>query len=858
MLFHEGRKVGREQRFLLDIFGLLLSQIQGRMPADGIVWHGPQGKPTKVRLNPAMRTTERTVREVKEIVRAESPPRLILNDHCQVCEFRQQCYQQAVREDSISLLRGISENEVKRFARKGLFTVTQLAHTFRPRRKGTRKGPGSQKHHHALQAMAVRDKTVYILGTPQLPSSPVRIYIDMEGDPDENYVYLIGMIVVRGGTETRHSFWADGKEQEPKIFEAFLGEVAKYEDASVFCYGVYERVFLKRMRKQAKRKAVADRVLNALFNVLSVIYGYVYFPTYSKGLKDIGGCLGCSWSEPDPSGIQSIVWRQRWESLRNDEWKQKLTTYNLEDCAALRKVTEAVYSAIDVTSLTNQGTHQIEGQSVARVQEVERYESSRTWKRVDFVHEDFDVINQRAYFDYQRERVFVRSSRVLKKHWGRRSRGTRNRVRATKRVTIIDKKCPACGSSEIVSGLKTSRSEATCPIPRLKRSFDLVLTPSGVKRRVIEYRSSVHRCMQCRHLFVPERHVRLDKHGHGLKSWAMYQHVAHRLSLAAIQTMFEDVFGLHIVEIHAIKSQMADYYRQVYRDLLRKILTGILAHIDETEVKLQTGKGYVWAITNLEEVVYMYRPTREGDFLQDLLKDFHGVLVSDFYAAYDSIECLQQKCLIHLMRDMNQELLSNPYDEELRSITRPFVALLRAVVGTVDTKGLKRCALHEHKNDVDGFFDSLVERTFASEAAEALRSRLLKYRDKLFTFIDHDGVPWNNYNAENAIKRFAYYREVTRGMLREGGLSDYLVLLSIFQTCRYKGVSFLKFLVSGLRDINSFCEGKRSRRRWSAILLYPKGYVPLHVKNRKSRRASLADSPTEDSAAGVAPIPGGS
>ena len=207
-----------------------------------------------------------------------------------------------------------------------------------------------------LQAMAVRDKTVYVFGTPQLPSSPVRIYVDMEGDPDENYVYLIGMIVVRDGTETRHSFWADSKEQEPQIFEAFLGEVAKYEDASVFCYGAYERAFLKRMRKQAKRKAVADRVLNALFNILSVIYSHVYFPTYSNGLKDIGRCLGCSWSEPDASGIQSIVWRRRWESTGSDEWKQKLTTYNLEDCAALRKVTEAVYAVVDVTPSLRSGT----------------------------------------------------------------------------------------------------------------------------------------------------------------------------------------------------------------------------------------------------------------------------------------------------------------------------------------------------------------------------------------------------------------------------------------------------------------------------------------------------------------------
>jgi hypothetical protein len=44
----------------------------------------------------------------------------------------------------------------------------------------------------------------------------------------------------------------------------------------------------------------------------------------------------------------------------------------------------------------------------------------------------------------------------------------------------------------------------------------------------------------------------------------------------------------------------------------------------------------------------------------------------------------------------------------------------------------------------------------------------------LFTFLDHDGVPWNNNNAEHAVKAFAYYRRVFDGMMGEDGLSDYL------------------------------------------------------------------------------------
>jgi ABC-type phosphate/phosphonate transport system substrate-binding protein len=61
--------------------------------------------------------------------------------------------------------------------------------------------------------------------------------------------------------------------------------------------------------------------------------------TYSNGLKEVGACLGSSWSDPDASGTQSIVWRVRWEATRDEQWKQKLMTYNLEDGAVLKRVT---------------------------------------------------------------------------------------------------------------------------------------------------------------------------------------------------------------------------------------------------------------------------------------------------------------------------------------------------------------------------------------------------------------------------------------------------------------------------------------------------------------------------------------
>ena len=69
-------------------------------------------------------------------------------------------------------------------------------------------------------------------------------------------------------------------------------------------------------------------------------------------------------------------------------------------------------------------------------------------------------------------------------------------------------------------------------------------------------------------------------------------------------------------------------------------------------------------------------------------------------------------------------------------------------------------------------------------------------------------MPWNNNNAEHAIKQFAFYRQTCEGHITAAGLQEYLVLLSIQQTCNYKGVSFLKFLLSRELDIDRFCQGR--------------------------------------------------
>ncbi len=821
VLHNHGDKVGRPRKLLLAMLGLVLARVQGVRAAVGLIARGPDGRLGKVCLNATLyKQAEHVLDEVKRLQAGGELPKLTLNKHCHLCEFRQGCHKKAEEADDISLLGSVGEKELKRYNRKGIFTLTQLSCTFRPRKRGKRVKRTSYNRYASLQALAIRERKVHVYGTPEIPRKPIQYFLDAEGNEDGSFAYLFGVIVVEGESEKMCSFWADSPAEEEQAFNAFLDLLEGREDFALFHYGGYERTLLKRMRKVVKRKRLVDRILAKAVNVLTTIHASVYFPTFSNGLKAVGRHLGCTWTDENASGLQSLVWRARWEQAREPVWKDKLLSYNAEDCVALKKVTHFVQAISEAARSRGEGVVAPSSvPAVAWAEEVTAPLSAPSWRNSKFALQDLDHVNSCAYFDYQREKVYLRTSKAVRSACLRqRERGKGAKLPVNREIEIKSSTCPRCKGKQITRLHNEMHS---------KLAYDLKFTAGGIRRHVIRCTAARHQCEDCKRLFLPKRYRSMDKYQHGLKSWAMYQHVVHRVSFTHLETMFEDCFGLSAgleQDLHRIRALMANRYRATWRRILARIVGGALAHADETHANLRKGKGYVWSLTNMEDVVYIYRPNREADFLLELLRDFKGVLVTDFYAGYESLPCEQQKCLVHLIRDLNNDLKGNPYDEEFKTLAADFGKLLRSIVDTIDRYGLKKRHLHRHQAEVGRFFRAVETCVYRSELAEGYQKRLLKNEGKLFTFLDHDGVPWNNNNAEHAIKAFAEYRRIFDGQMTEGGLSDYLVLLSINQTCEYRGVNFLRFMLSQQEDVESFCRRGRKKKRPPGLEVYPKGF----------------------------------
>jgi hypothetical protein len=93
----------------------------------------------------------------------------------------------------------------------------------------------------------------------------------------------------------------------------------------------------------------------------------------------------------------------------------------------------------------------------------------------------------------------------------------------------------------------------------------------------------------------------------------------------------------------------------------------------------------------------------------------------------------------------------------------------------------------------------MSKTSLQSDIAVKFKERLETNRDKLFAFLSYDNIPWNNNNAEHAVKAFAALRRVIGGVTTEKGVREYLVLLSLCETCRYMGLDYLDFLRSAKR-----------------------------------------------------------
>jgi predicted RecB family nuclease len=770
-------KIQKSDKLFIALQAYYLKQQFNFKIEEAKIIFGEQQKSTKIILSKFSKEVKKAVDTIEQIKRSEQPPVFYKNAHCNFCEFNSICVEKLKERDDLSLLGNLKPKEIEQNNNRGIFSVTQLSYTFRPKKNPYRR----RKFLPELKALAIREQKVFIQKLPELEKKETEIFFDIEGISDKNFYYLIGVIIKNGASQTEYSFWSNDVAEQQDVFIQFIELLATCSNFIAYHYGSYEVQVLKRISKKLPQsyQSKIKHILDNSFNILTLISNDIYIPTYTNGLKDIANQLGFEWSDEKASGLQSIVWRYNWELNPDIKLKEKLITYNIEDCRALMHVQNWL------TSLSENNDKTVLANSL-------KQQNIFKWGVTVFALEHFNEINAKAYFDYQQQHIFLRTERQVYRTISENLKSEKKYNRIDKRINLFPKKCDGCGNKNIEIFRSSKKSQV-----------DLAFMKSGIKKQVIEYEGGAYRCMKCKKIYMVENMRTLPRYGQNLMRWSVNQKIQYKLSTESIINLLKDSFNIIVsaTQMTRFKEIIAEEYVKTYDEIIKKMSESKLIHIDETIAKISGINGYVWVFANYDSVYYQFRETRETEFLKELLKDFKGVLISDFYTGYDSIECEQQKCLVHLIRDLNEDFMKHQLDDEFKQLISEFGNLLRNIIATIDKYGLKQFHLNKHKKDVEQFYNKTIIQNFESELAVAYQKRFIKYREKLFLFLSHDGIPWNNNNAEHSIKPFAKWRKKVSKSLTKKNIEHHLILLSILQTCKYQGINFFEFLKSGNKSL---------------------------------------------------------
>ena len=129
---------------------------------------------------------------------------------------------------------------------------------------------------------------------------------------------------------------------------------------------------------------------------------------------------------------------------------------------------------------------------------------------------------------------------------------------------------------------------------------------------------------------------------------------------------------LSVGELVALVRGVARLGQEEYNQLQQEIRASPVVYGDETGWREAGRNGYLWSFSNPEVRYFLRRGSRGSKVVAEVLGDeFDGVLVSDFYGAYNVHQGLHQRCWTHLLRDIHQLKEKYPQHQGLAQWGQP-------------------------------------------------------------------------------------------------------------------------------------------------------------------------------------------
>lgn len=260
---------------------------------------------------------------------------------------------------------------------------------------------------------------------------------------------------------------------------------------------------------------------------------------------------------------------------------------------------------------------------------------------------------------------------------------------------------------------------------------------------------------------------------------------------------FQDSYGLklsHGALVH-MEKVVAKALGKKYDELLQEVRAAKSVHFDDTSWPIDGVNNWLWVLLSKGAAWYTVENTRSRRIVEEHLGDlFDGVTVSDFLPSYRNLPYTQQKCLIHLLREIHrfEEKPDFVLDDDWKSVRMRTKRLVTEARNSREN-GMPQKEREELQLRLIARANAVGQMKLENKYAKTLARLVGQYSEMLFTFVVEDDVAWENNAAERGLRPLVVNRKVSYGSRSTEGAQRLAVVHSIAQTARLRNESFFDF-----------------------------------------------------------------
>jgi len=348
--------------------------------------------------------------------------------------------------------------------------------------------------------------------------------------------------------------------------------------------------------------------------------------------------------------------------------------------------------------------------------------------------------------------------------------------------------CPECGGTDL----------RACQRYEDHYQEDIVLP----QVRVTRFRHHFYYCRHCQEVVygVGQGELPGSYIGPVAKSLAAFLRYQMKIPYRKVRQLFRELFHLSFVPSSGpgFDRQIRNKGSPLYEQLRQSLASQPFIHADETGWRNEGVNHWLWCFIAPNRVIYHIDRSRGGKVVAALLgKQYAGVLISDFLAAYNQIQARKQRCLVHLLRLIKKWQVYFAGDRKRSQQFAHLKKQVKSIMALSQQMAERRPQRFvDRKADLIARLRRALRITVGHPRADKFLRKLSGRINELVTCLDDPQICAHNNLAERLLRDNVIMRKITFGnrSLHRNGQRNHEVLMSLIQTARQLNLNPLTFL----------------------------------------------------------------